>query len=368
MSASIVPLWVRAAAIPLGLLYVLVREPNSADPVLAVCSGALLVAGARWPLTAVAGQALLLVAAHELGQAAGGGVKVWAALTLAELALRARPQAQLAGAAILTAAYVALEFGDRTEGAVPLPYRLLVLVVLPLLTGGYIQALRRRAAEAERSAWLRAEAARRGERERIARDLHDIVAHHVSAILVRAGTARHVPDLDPAQTAEVLADVHATADSALRDLHGLLHLLRDPEPGGVGALLAGGGTTVPALLDEVIGQAARAGLRVSAVIDPALATVTGVRALVVHRTVQEAITNAVKHSGAGATVAVRAELDAAGAVAVAVRNDRRAAAPRPGGFGLTGMRERIDAVGGTVDYGPEESGWFVRATIPAPGR
>ncbi|MBH0780247.1 sensor histidine kinase [Nocardia bovistercoris] len=359
----------RSLAVPVGLGYVLARDGNGVDAALAVVTGVLVVAGSRWPVVALCGQTAALVCAHAFGQSAGLGVKVWAALALFEVGLRRPPRDQIACATALSACYVGIELWAADDAA-PLPYRLALLVAAPLLAGAQIAALRRRAADAEANADLRAAAARRAERESIARDLHDVVAHHVSAIMVRVGTARHVPRLGDAEVARLLADVHAAADTALRDLHDLLHVLRDESGGGaVGSAPVENRTALPAMLADLLASAADAGLAVDGRIDPAVAALDGVRGLVLYRTAQEAITNAVKHSGDGSKVRLDIEVDAGGAATVTVDNDRRTARrARPGGHGLLGMRERLDTIGGTVEHGPHGAGWRVRAVVPPRAR
>ncbi|MGK8522692.1 sensor histidine kinase [Nocardia asteroides] len=298
----------RLLAIPIGVVYVALRGANDIDIVIAILSGGALVAGARWPLAVVCGQAVLLVGAHEYGLSAGVGVKAWAAVALFELALRRGPRQQAAGVVALCAAYVAID-GASEPGSVPLAYRLLLLVVVPVLGGGYIASLRRRAEEAERNVALQAEAARRSERTRIARDLHDIVAHHVSAILVRVGMARYVPVLAAEEVETLLADIHSTAEAAMNDLHELMNVLReDIRAAGVGSLLADDRSALPGLIDTLLTNASRAGLLVESTIDPAVADIDGVRGLVLYRTMQEGITNAIKHAEAGTALTVRAAM------------------------------------------------------------
>lgn len=343
----------RLLAVPLGLGYVLWQGGNGWDLLIALLSGGAVAAGTRWPMPVLAAQSALLVLAHEFGVASGIGVKIWAAVALFEVALRCGLRWQIGGALLLCAGYAGLEFVSQTGSSVPVPYRIGLLVALPWLAGRYVDALRRRAEQAERTAELSAETARRDERETIARDLHDVVAHHVSAILVRVGMARHVPELAPAETARLLDDIHGTAEAALSDLHALLHVLR-------------GGPARPTseLLDAALDTAARAGMTVRADIDPALRALDGQRGVALYRTIQEGITNAVKHSGTGAQLSVTARMDPAGAVDLTIANDRTHPNPTGGGFGLAGMRDRLETVGGTLDYGPDGAGWRLHAALP----
>ncbi|MBF6338780.1 hypothetical protein IU450_23210 [Nocardia abscessus] len=356
----------RLLAIPVGLAYVLVRGAADIDVVISILSGALLLAGGRWPLAVLCGQAVLLVAAHEYGQSAGIGVKAWAAVALFELALRRGPRQQAVAVVALCAAYLAIDGRASDPGAVPLVYRLLLLVIVPVLCGGYIASLRRRAEEAERNVALQAESARRAERAQIARDLHDIVAHHVSAILVRVGMARYVPVLAADEVESLLADIHNTAEAAMNDLRELMNVLRDDaRAASVGSMLADDRTALFDLIDALLTNARRAGLLVESAIDPAITDIDGVRGLVLYRTLQEGITNAVKHSETGTALTVRADIDD-GDIAVSIRNHRKAQyRDGNGGFGLVGMRERLEALDGDLDYGPEGDGWRLSATLPS---
>lgn len=306
--------------------------------------------------------------AHGYGQSVGIGVKAWAAVALFEVALRRGPRQQAIGVIVLCGGYVAIESQASHPGSVPLVYRLLLLVVVPVLCGGYIASLRRRAEEAERNVGLQAESARRSEREQIARDLHDVVAHHVSAILVRVGMARHVSTLAPDEIEHVLSDIHSAADTALSDLHELMNVLRDTGTAGVGSLLVDDRSALPQLIDTMLANARMAGLRVESTIDPAITDVDGVRGLVLYRTIQEGITNAIKHSETGAALTVRADVTDGGAISVSVRNVRNHRKSqfrrRNRGFGLIGMRERLEALDGDLDYGPDGDGWRLHATLP----
>ncbi|MFI9507789.1 sensor histidine kinase [Nocardia sp. NPDC052566] len=356
---------VRLLALPVGVAFVLTKGANDFDLLIAVVSSAVLVVGGRWPLPVLCAQAVLLVAAHSYGQSVGIGVKAWAAVALFEVALL-RPYRELvAGIGVLSAAYLVIDVLTSTTGSVPLLYRLLLLVALPALGGAYIASLRQRAEDAERTAVLWAESARRAERESIARDLHDIIAHHVSAILVRVGMARTVSDLAPGETRQLLTDIHRTADSALKDLHELMNVLRDDTGAlGVGSVLAEDRSSLPGLIEAMLANATGAGLRVRSAVDPAIVGVDGVRGLVLYRTIQEGITNAIKHSENAAALTLRADVQDGGTISVSLHNDRKAAPRGHGGFGLIGMRERLTSLGGTLDYGPDGAGWRLQATIP----
>jgi signal transduction histidine kinase len=200
------------------------------------------------------------------------------------------------------------------------------------------------------------------ERVRIARDLHDVVAHHVSVMGVQAGAARRALDKDPALTRASLQTVEETARSAIGELRGLLGVLRaaDPEPEAETFPASPGLGQVP----ELVSSARSAGLDVRhGVYGEPWPVPEGV-ALSAYRVVQEALTNVVKHAGAhSAEVRVR-YLDSS--LEIEVTDDGRGAARVAGrGFGLVGMRERIAVHGGELEAGPRrDAGYRVRASLP----
>lgn len=203
------------------------------------------------------------------------------------------------------------------------------------------------------------------ERTRIARELHDVVAHGMSAIQVQASSARYrLPDLPPEAVAE-FDELAATARSAMGEMRMLLGVLRSedvavetaPQPGiaDVRALVAGAGRRGSVRLDDRVGAEADA-------LDPVLS-------LAVYRIVQESLSNIARHAtGAGAEVVL--ERTAEGLV-VEVVNERApgrpasAPAPESGGHGIRGMRERAELLRGTLEAAPRpEGGYRVRATLP----
>jgi signal transduction histidine kinase len=218
----------------------------------------------------------------------------------------------------------------------------------------------RRAAYLEaRSAQVEGEAVLVGERARLARDLHDVVAHHVSLIAVRAETAPWTyPDLQP-EAKLVLADIAADARGALDELRGVLGVLRRADEGGPER------APQPALADvaTLVQSARAAGDQV--VLDGDLAaTVGSAQGYVVYRVVQEALTNARRHApGRPVTVAVVAD---GPRLRVRVANPYLAASPHGDGSrrGLAGMRERVEAVGGDLVAGPTDDLFVVEADLP----
>jgi signal transduction histidine kinase len=240
----------------------------------------------------------------------------------------------------------------------------LVADILALWVVGVVVRMRRDAAAlAVRNEALDREAERAvaAERARIAREMHDIVAHHLSVVVLQAAGARAVgsPSLT---TLEKIEDSGRQALAETRRLLGVLRgsgdeVERAPQP-GIAAL--------PALVASI----REAGLPVSLAVDGERAQLPGAVDVSAYRIVQEALTNALKHAGpARARVSVHCSGDA---VTIEVRDDGLGAAgtaDEAGGHGLVGMRERVAVLGGELRAGPEPSGGYaVRAMLPLGGR
>jgi signal transduction histidine kinase len=270
------------------------------------------------------------------------------------------------------------EGGDKLPSETP--DRLLVLGVELLVSlalfvamwalGSAIGSSRRRAAELldrtlalERQREENAQRAVFDERVRIARELHDVVAHHVSVMGVQAGAARLVMGRDPSQAKAALASVEASSRQAVTELHRLLGFLR--QAGDPDRLAARPG------LDQVNDLA-------STMSDSHLTVAVGIEGdrrplpptvdVSAYRIVQEALTNTLKHAGASrADVRLRFW---PGELEVEVIDDGRGGnggSGRPGGLGLIGMRERAALHGGQLTAGPVSGGGFaVRVTLPTP--
>jgi len=196
------------------------------------------------------------------------------------------------------------------------------------------------------------------DRVRIARELHDVVAHHVSVMGVQAGAARRVVQSDPVQASASLEVVEQNAREAVDELHRLLTTLRD---GDADAASGSSSTRGTAQLDELVSATDGATLQVIGEPRPLSALV----GFTVYRVAQEALTNVRKHAGPRATADVRLRYDT-DAVELEI-TDTGTASPRRsrGGLGQLGMRERVDAVGGTLELGRQsQGGYLVRATIP----
>ena len=238
------------------------------------------------------------------------------------------------------------------------------LMVLGLVAEG-VRMRREWIAEQQR---IDAEAARRRaseERLRIARELHDVLAHDISLINVQAGVALHLMDERPEQARTALTAIKQASKDALRELRSTLDVLRqvDEAPPRHPA-------TGLDRLDELVAGATAAGLRVRTEVEGAARTLPPEVDLAAFRIVQEGLTNATRHAGPGTTATVRVAYGA-GDLTVQVEDDGRGGgtgAPG-GGNGIPGMRERATALGGRLEAGPRTGGGFrVRATIPLDGK
>jgi signal transduction histidine kinase len=238
-------------------------------------------------------------------------------------------------------------------------------LAVAVLLGGAVRTRQLRIVSLERDADVRSReydervaAATAAERAAISRELHDIVAHAVSVIVVQAQAGSRSLDDDPETTRSLLATIETTGRSALDDLRRLLRLVSE---GGATVGPAPGLAAVPALVEGF----REAGMPVSLQLPPRFPVLSGAADLATYRLVQEALTNAVKHAP-GAAVQVRIVAEGS-ALAVTVEDDgcAPAALDTGAGRGLIGMRERVGLAGGTLDAaGPTGHGFRVSARLP----
>jgi signal transduction histidine kinase len=238
------------------------------------------------------------------------------------------------------------------------------LLIAPGVVGIMFGARTRSLREAEERARLleleRREAIAE-ERTRIARELHDVIAHSVSVMTVQAGAAEEMLKVDPSRAVEPVRAVQETGRQALVEMKRLVGMLREddeeiglsPQPG-------------VSDIDRLAAQMREAGLPVELRVEGTARPVPIGVDLSAYRVVQEALTNALKHAGAAsAVVTLRyGERD----LTVEVTDEGAGHGVKPGGHGLIGMRERVGIFGGTFEAGPRESGGFeVRALLPFEG-
>jgi signal transduction histidine kinase len=279
-----------------------------------------------------------------------------------------RPAALVAAALALAAEISAAGQGGWSDSWLPVIFEVIVIAAV-LIAGlyastrrAYLAELRDRAQRLEREHDQTTALATAVERARIAREMHDSVAHHLTVIVALSDGALSAVNRAPAQATEAIRGVSSTAREALAETRRLLGVLR-----------ADGGLELrqplPGLsdLDGLFTRVRAAGLPVRYERSgPPGDTSPGVQ-LVVFRLVQEALTNTMKHAGPGASAAVRLRL-APGEVRVEVEDDGagRVGAPCTPGGGMTGMAERVSAYGGELACGPRQpSGWRVTARLAA---
>jgi signal transduction histidine kinase len=231
----------------------------------------------------------------------------------------------------------------------------------------YVLRLEERTAELEQAREELAGRAVTEERLRLARELHDVVAHAMSVIAVQSGVGAHIAASRPEEVGKALAAIEATSRGALEELRRLLGVLRQDSE--VQASL----TPVPGLanLDSLLAEVGKAGLAVRLRVEGTPLQLPAGVDLSAYRIVQEALTNVVKHAGpahAQVTIGYRGQ-----EVLVEVIDDGRGAVPPAGdgrvgtGHGLIGMRERVAAFGGDLQVGPCPGGGFrVAARLPLP--
>lgn len=243
----------------------------------------------------------------------------------------------------------------------------LLAVAVAWLWGENLRSRRARwAAMEERASRLEAEREQRdreavaAERLRIARELHDVVAHSMSVIAVQSGVANHVIDSRPAEARRALATIESTSRSALVELRRLLGVLRQGDD-TVGSLEPSPGM---AELDRLAGQVRDAGLKVELRVEGEPGNLPPGVDLSAFRIVQEGLTNVLRHGGGVARVLVRY---GPGSVAVEVTDDGRpdGADTAGSGHGLIGMRERVAVFGGELTVGPLPGGGYrMAARLP----
>jgi signal transduction histidine kinase len=226
----------------------------------------------------------------------------------------------------------------------------------------YIVAITERAERAEET--RESEARRRvsEERLRIARDLHDAVAHQIAVISLNAGVASSAIDSRPDAAREAVRTIGNAARTVLGEIGSLLEVLRTEDDAGDRAL-----SPQPGLdrLDELVGQFAGAGLAVTVRTEGDPSQVDGAVGIAAYRVIQEGLTNAHKH-GAESRAHVLIHVDDE-ALKIVVTNPviaERTQGESGSGLGLVGLRERVAAVRGVVETGPTPGGWRIAATLP----
>jgi signal transduction histidine kinase len=340
-----------------------------AVPVMLVMTGSVAVRR-RWPLEV---GVVVILSNDLLGAVAGYGTSVaqgagWMC-SLYAIAVWTDRRRFMAGVGVLAAgnvlAYVASgpDASINNAGLFTWLPTLAMVVVRGAVRGRQLHAdaLAARAELLEREHELRANEAVAEERARIARELHDLVAHNVSLMVVQAGAERHALGPERGSTSDTLASIEQAGRQALVEARRLLGMLRRKDDGEELE-------PQPSVdhIDLLVEQIERAGLPVTLDVEGERAALPAGVDLCAYRIVQEGLTNALKHAGpAHAEVVLRY---GPRALDVEVRDDGQGAHRANGdgaGHGLIGMRERVALYGGALETGPREGGGFeIRARLP----
>ncbi|PRY41551.1 sensor histidine kinase [Umezawaea tangerina] len=283
------------------------------------------------------------------------GALVW--LTTRSV-IELRPSRSALVVPLLCLAVVSLPTRCFTLERPQLDYALVILamgMMFVVLLGMYLRLHDQRRADA-------GELAKQAQRLAYARDLHDFVAHHVTAMVAQAQAVRFVSTAGrppgPEHLDEVLAGIERAGEKALTSMRGMISVLRDDDP-------APARTTLGEAVAEPVGHFT--GPPITTDIDDDLATTHLAPAVAdaVRHVVQESLTNVLRHAGGATAVEVRATTLPGGLLEVVVTDDCASTSDTSGaGFGLVGLTERVEAAGGTLTAGPVDRGWRVTAVLP----
>ncbi|MFG2004849.1 sensor histidine kinase [Spirillospora sp. NPDC048911] len=349
--------------------------PPGAAYMIAVMSCAVLPVRHRAPLTAVAGTTAVGMLVPPLDLLLSPLTVAPVVVTAYSLAVRTERRTAsavlLASAALLVISQIVSGFGTLSWQDAS---RIGVVAAFPLVAGvlghatqnrrAYLAAVEERARRAEKSREREARRRVAEERVRIARELHDLVAHQITLANAQATVAAHLFDVRPEQTRKSLNELVETTRNALDELRATVGLLRQSGDAATPAEPAPGLSQLPSLFESF----RRAGLEVSVHQEGAARPLPPGVDLTAYRIVQEALTNVTKHAGTG-SARVRLAWDH-DRVTITIADDGGAAptAPdRPSGYGLIGMRERATAVGGQLSAGRRPEGGFLVSThLPLP--
>ncbi|KWX24561.1 histidine kinase [Mycolicibacterium wolinskyi] len=340
--------------------------------VLSCCAAVIFAFGGRWP---VATSLVLSVLAVPMFAAEAWGlselVPYLGALAVADVAARSDRDRDIALVAVgwLIALVLGVTLDQHAElWSAASAVTILAGIGLPVLFGLYLRGqarlagtYRQLAEDAELRRAAAESAVRLQERSAMARELHDLVAHHMASIVLRVGVAEHVLDGADPRVAAVLDDVHRTAADALSDIRRLQAALRDP-------VLSEVATIEPDALwkeiDAAVERTRAANFTVEDHIDRDIVGLDTVARLTLLRVTQEALTNVMKHADASGPVQLTIDRRDGGVGVLVVSFGGRGSSPKTGGNGIIGMTERLSLIGGRLDVRPTERGWEVEAWLP----
>lgn len=341
-------------------------------PMATVVAVLLIPLRRRWPVQVLVASLLLYYATALVGNPSTG-IGIVAIVAAHSTGARTTRVLTLIAGAAATASVALLSITVSTFGVVdPRVFQVAAALAVAAALGDssrshreFVSAATERAERAEQT--REAEAQRRvaEERLRIAQDLHDTVAHRISVISLNAGAASSALDKNPERVRASLGNIRASARGALTDIGDLLRYLRTDD--------AATEPPQPGLddLDALVDRVREGGLEVEMTREGDLDRIVGAPELVVYRIVQEGLTNAHKH-GSGRRCEVHISVEGETAT-VTVSNpisyvERNQSDPSVGGLGLTGIRERVASVRGTVTTDSEGGRFTLRARLPLRGK
>jgi signal transduction histidine kinase len=360
--------------------------PPAAAYIVAVVSCAVLPVRHRSPLAALAATTAIGVLVPPLGLLLTPLIVAPVVITAYSYSLAARTERHAASAVLLTSAVLVVSIPLAGDFSWKDASRMGAVAVFPLVAGllghsvrnrrAYLAAVEERARRAEESRDSEARRRVAEERLRIARELHDLVAHQITLANAQATVAAHLFDSRPEQTRKSLKELVETTADALDDLRATVGLLRQSGDTATPAEPAPGLSRLPTLLESF----RRAGLEVSVHQQGTARPLPPGVDLTAYRIVQEALTNVTKHAGTGSarvrlawtrdrvTITVADDGPGARTAPTASTGPTASTTPdRPPGYGLIGMRERATAVGGHLSAGRRpEGGFLVSAQLPLP--
>jgi signal transduction histidine kinase len=336
--------------------------------VLALAAAATLFARRRWPGWTLAVSGLLVAVLFHVDRSASTVAVLAPAVALYSLALTRGRRAQLLAGLAAVGAVVVADLLHSGQPGVLQTLGHVLLVAIPLLVAeqvrthrAYLRLLEERLALSERT--REQEAARRAEQERlrIARDLHDVVAHTLTEINVQAGSTAE--RTRPGDARDTLETIEQASHQAIGELRAILGILRDPDRPEAPRTPAPTIQEIAELADRVRHTGLDVDLEVSG---EAPARLSDAVSLAAYRIVQESLTNARRHN-LGAPVTIHLAYDSSH-LRIAVDNpvtaNNTSNGTNPAGVGITGMKERASALGGTLYAGAENGGFQVRAELP----
>ncbi|WP_245745947.1 sensor histidine kinase [Nocardia altamirensis] len=352
-----------------GYLLILTDAPSLRDWAIGLLAVLATAGGVRWPfLTSLVVSGVLLLG-FEVGDTGPVVAKVAAAVALIEVSARRSGWQPWLAAGALAGAYLLHPSGELAANG----YRALVMAGAPLLVGALLRTARESAEHARRQAQEMAQrrdaevaAARAVERTAIARELHDLIAHHVSSTVLRVGVARHAMPDAPAGALEVLDDIHASGKETLTDLRRLVAILRDPAMTDDPFIAP---ADLPDALTAVVMRAGQSGVTVTTALAEDITEVDAVLALTMLRLTQEGVANIVQHAGPGTTARLSITMQD-GVLHFLLRDNgsRVRSEPAPAGaghgLGLIGLRERVELLGGEFTAACVGTEWQLAARLP----